>query len=291
MLDKAFQKLLTLIDEGRVPPFVHRFIWKSCYQFIAKKWKSDDWTFMNYGWLPEPGKDEPLLAPQDERDRYFIGLYYRLASELNPGGKHVLEVGSGRGGGASWIARHYQPAAVTGLDFSPAAIESSRKWHAAVPNLSFVEGDAENLPFPDASFDVVINVESSHCYGDMSRFVREVERVLRPGGLFGWVDMRSVNMMEGTRRAFLNSGLVLEAEDQLNEGVIRALNAAEVRKAEIIAQARFGAAALRQFSGAKGTALYKALAREDVLYLLKVFRKPDTGTSASLPAGEIAANA
>lgn len=275
MLDKAFQKLLQFIDEGRVPPFIHRLIWKTCYQFIARKWKSDDWTFMNYGWLPEAGSSPFPLAAADEKDRYFIGLYYRLASRLDLAGKDVLEVGSGRGGGASWVARHYQPAAMTGLDFSPTAIESAKKWHAEVANLRFVEGDAERLPFPDASFDVVINVESSHCYGDMNRFVQEVERVLRPGGRFGWVDMRSPKMMAGTQRAFANTNLQIEEEDLLNAGVVRALDAAETRKAEIIGQARFAAAALRQFSGAKGTALYKAIVHKDVLYLLKIFRKPE----------------
>lgn len=275
MLDKAFEKLLRLIDEGRIPPFVHRFIWKNCYQFIARKWQADDWTFMNYGWLPEEGQGKLILEERDERDRYFIGLYHRLASELELTGKRVLEVGSGRGGGASWIARHYRPAEMTGLDFSPAAIVQSQKWHTGIDNLKFLEGDAENLPFPDASFDVVINVESSHCYGDMPRFVREVERVLRPGGQFGWVDMRSVNMLEGTNRAFSQSSLILQCEDLLNEGVVRALNAAETRKAEIIAQARFGTAVMRQFSGSKGTMLYKALMSNEVLYLLKVFRKPE----------------
>ena len=56
---------------------------------------------------------------------------------------------------------------------------------------------------------------------------------------------------------------------------MRALNAAETRKAAIISQARFGTAAMRQFAGSKGTTLYKALMSKDVLYLLKVFRKPE----------------
>jgi ubiquinone/menaquinone biosynthesis C-methylase UbiE len=45
-----------------------------------------------------------------------------------------------------------------------------------------VHGDAENLPFPQVSFDAVINVESAHCYGSIERFLAEVHRVLRPGG-------------------------------------------------------------------------------------------------------------
>ena len=48
--------------------------------------------------------------------------------------------------------------------------------------LDFVHGDAESLPFSDGSFDAVINVEASHAYPRLTRFLEEVVRVLRPGG-------------------------------------------------------------------------------------------------------------
>ena len=53
-----------------------------------------------------------------------------------------------------------------------------------------MRGDAENLPFPDQSFDAVINIESSHCYPRFPRFLAEVARVLRPGGHFLYADLR-----------------------------------------------------------------------------------------------------
>jgi ubiquinone/menaquinone biosynthesis C-methylase UbiE len=56
--------------------------------------------------------------------------------------------------------------------------------------LTFVQGDAENLPFPDASFDIVVNVESSHTYPHFDRFAAEVRRVLRQGGRFVITDFR-----------------------------------------------------------------------------------------------------
>jgi SAM-dependent methyltransferase len=52
-----------------------------------------------------------------------------------------------------------------------------------------VQGDAEALPFDDGSFDAVINVESSHNYPDLAKFLSEVARVLRPGGHFSHVDV------------------------------------------------------------------------------------------------------
>ncbi len=95
--------------------------------------------------------------------------------------REVLEVGCGRGGGGAYVAEHFRVSRLTGLDFSGAAIRFARAHHAD-PRLRFVRGDAENLPFPDAWFDAVLNVESSHCYPDVPRFTSEVARVLRPGG-------------------------------------------------------------------------------------------------------------
>lgn len=51
-------------------------------------------------------------------------------------------------------------------------------------------GDAEKLPLADASFDAVLNVESSHCYGNVETFFREAARVLRPDGRFLFADFR-----------------------------------------------------------------------------------------------------
>ena len=51
--------------------------------------------------------------------------------------------------------------------------------------------DSEDLPFPDDSFDAVINIESSHTYPNFSRFLAEVARVLRPGGHFLYTDVRN----------------------------------------------------------------------------------------------------
>ena len=51
-------------------------------------------------------------------------------------------------------------------------------------SLTFVHGDAQKLPFPDSTFDAVINVEASHCYPDFPCFLSEVARALRPAAIF-----------------------------------------------------------------------------------------------------------
>ena len=108
-----------------------------------------------------------------------------------PSDARVLEVGCGRGGGAAFLTALHTPARYTAVDFSPAAVALAARLHAAAaPRLSFAVGDAERLAFGDASFDVVVNVESSHCYGDVPAFLREMARVLAPGGRFAFADFR-----------------------------------------------------------------------------------------------------
>lgn len=101
------------------------------------------------------------LSESDEPNRYCIQLYHQTASQVDLTGKEVLEVSCGAGGGASYIARNLGPASYTGLDLNPASIDLCRAKHR-LPGLQFVQGDAQNLPFPDESFDAVVNVEASH---------------------------------------------------------------------------------------------------------------------------------
>jgi SAM-dependent methyltransferase len=70
-------------------------------------------------------------------------------------------------------------AVATGLDFSPAMLGVAR---AAHPALHFAEGDAEAMPFPDASFDAVVSSFGVHHVPRPERALAEARRVLRPGG-------------------------------------------------------------------------------------------------------------
>lgn len=102
---------------------------------------------------------------------------------------NVLEVGCGMGEGLNFLARLVDPARAVGLDISAAAIRRANAILARGDRLSYVEGDAERLPFDDGEFDLVINVESSHNYPDVERFFHEVARVLKPGGHFSLIDV------------------------------------------------------------------------------------------------------
>src|SRR6185436_8723576 len=90
-------------------PFFRRIIWKPIYETLAKRIRIKDWHFMNYGFSPEAKQKLPELLPQDEINRYPIQLYHFLAKKTEIEGKEVLEVGSGRGGGSSYISRYLRP--------------------------------------------------------------------------------------------------------------------------------------------------------------------------------------
>jgi SAM-dependent methyltransferase len=250
-------------------PAIKRAVWLRWYQFLARGYRQENWTFMNYGYAEPAGSGAPLsLLPHDEADRCSIQLYHRVVGGVDLRGRDVLEVGSGRGGGCSYVARYLRPRAVLGIDYSEQAVTLSRTRHAAVEGLEFAPGDAEALPCENASFDAILNVESSHCYGSMDRFLSEVARVLRPGGHFLWADMRHPDQREIVRSQFHRAGLEIIAETNIAPNVVLALDHVQDSKRATIH--RYVPGFLRRyfedFAGIPGTRVYESLRRGDVEY-------------------------
>jgi SAM-dependent methyltransferase len=252
---------------------VKRFLWRRWYEFLARWHRDRHWTFMNYGYRPPQGTAPLALAPEDEPDRSGIQLYHLVAGAVDLAGREVLEVGSGRGGGASFLARNLRTRRMVGIDVSPATVAWCRARHA-VPGLSFEVGNAEQLGFADASFDAVLNVESSHCYGDLGAFVREVRRVLRPGGHFLYADFRARDEVDAWRAGLLAAGLRLLAERDITSGVVSALDADDRRKRDQI-EAQFVRplrGAVGQFAALRGTRMYDEFHSRAVVYRAFVLR-------------------
>ena len=96
-------------------------------------------------------------------------------------GMDVLDVACGTGNATIPAAR--AGARVTGLDFAPALLEIARERCAdSMVEIDFVEGDAQELPFEDASFDRVVSTFGHMFAPDHERTAAEMRRVLRPGG-------------------------------------------------------------------------------------------------------------
>jgi ubiquinone/menaquinone biosynthesis C-methylase UbiE len=96
----------------------------------------------------------------------------------------VLDVATGSGNAAIAAAR--RGCRVVGTDYVPALLESGRiRAKTEHLELDFVEGDAENLPFPSASFDAVLSIYGAMFAPDHQKTAAELVRVCRPGGVIG----------------------------------------------------------------------------------------------------------
>jgi ubiquinone/menaquinone biosynthesis C-methylase UbiE len=220
---------------------------------------------MNYGYIDSTPPD---LNPDDEPYRLFIQLYEMNIRDTQLTDSEVLEVGSGRGGGASWIAKSLHPSTIVGVQFSSEAVSLCNKWYNHQKNLKFIEGNAENLPFENSSFDVIYNVESSHCYGNMGKFVDEVFRVLRKGGTFCWTDFRDNKSMQFTNQIFLESGFTIVSKREITNEVLDALDSINDAKKERIEELvpKSIRRSFETFAGVEGTPVYDAFKNEKLKY-------------------------
>lgn len=226
------------------------------YRYMTRRF-DDDVVFMNWAYETDPPMGIPL-DPSDEADRYPIQLYHATATQSDVTGKRVLEVGCGRGGGASYLTRTLKPASYTGLDLNAAGIDFCRRRHQ-MPGLDFVVGNAEDLPFPDKSFDAVINIESSHCYPHFDQFLSEVARVLTTGGVFLYADTREQQQCERWDSDLNASPLSLCDQRDITRDVVRGmeLNSARWEAAADSLVPGFARRAARRGVPARGSKIWE----------------------------------
>jgi SAM-dependent methyltransferase len=227
-------------------------------------------TTNNYGFAPAEAGDPECFQVQ------MYAELLKLLGTTAPGARieRVLEISCGRGGGLRHVASRLRHAKhVIGLDFSTHAIRFCRTRYAALPNVGFVRGHALQLPFPDGAFDLVINVEASHAYGDDAAFPREVRRVLRTGGRLLYADHRTRRKLPGLEQRLRAAGLTGPLHD-ITHNVVRACELDSVRRRALIRSGLprwcrpLGAARLEQYAGIPGTAAYERLRNRDRIYFI-----------------------
>jgi 2-polyprenyl-6-hydroxyphenyl methylase/3-demethylubiquinone-9 3-methyltransferase len=97
----------------------------------------------------------------------------------------ILEVGCGRGVALPVIARTLEPLVLIGLDIdSSLLVEAMRRARQRGVIAAFRQGDVRRLPFPMRSFDMVIDFGTCYHIGSPDVALKEISRVLKPGGLF-----------------------------------------------------------------------------------------------------------
>lgn len=103
----------------------------------------------------------------------------------------ALDIATGTGHTALALAPHVT--SVVGIDLTPAMLAEAERLRAerGVENVVFREGDVHHLPFAECSFDLVTCRRAAHHFSDIALALREIKRVLRPGGVVV-IDDRSV---------------------------------------------------------------------------------------------------
>ncbi len=121
----------------------------------------------------------------NEIARQNVEMTEALCKDVDPHpGQKVLDVACGSGTASLVAARRY--CEVTGIDYVPELIERARKRsEASGLKADFLIADAQDLPFPDDSFDVVLSTYGVHFAPDQEKAASEMLRVCRPGGKIG----------------------------------------------------------------------------------------------------------
>jgi len=134
-----------------------------------------------------------------------LGPELRLAPAAS-----VLELGSGGGGLLALVHETFHPTRLVGTDYDPEQVGASRtfltrRWGGLPPSVELEEADALDLPYPDGSFDAVFAMMMLHHveerpteYAERPKALREVRRVLRPGGIFVYSEIFRRAEIRGT---------------------------------------------------------------------------------------------
>jgi SAM-dependent methyltransferase len=164
---------------------------------------------------------EDYSAQQGYNKDADFGLGCGLPTEFAQinAGNHVLDLGSGAGNDC-FVARTQagDEGKVTGLDFTEAMIQKANEnlKKTGFKNIEFVQGDIEEMPFPDSSFDVVISNCVLNLVPDKQKAFSEIFRVLRTGAHFSISDVViSGDLPEGLKKdAEMYAGCVSGAIDK-----------------------------------------------------------------------------
>ncbi|MEA5514749.1 class I SAM-dependent methyltransferase [Nodularia sp. UHCC 0506] len=146
------------------------------FNFLSnKKLLFDQWAF-SYDWL------FPSVIYQ--------AIHKRLLEYVDlPERANILDMGCGTGRLLDRLATKFSDVCGTGLDLSSNMLRIARQSNSHHPRLIYLEGQAESLPFGEGQFDAVFSTISFLHYLEPQQVLKEVERVLSPGGHFYLVDI------------------------------------------------------------------------------------------------------
>jgi len=176
---------MTLISQT-IGLFAAAFTAEKYYKALNNSLKrfNDEYTMLHYPLYKK--HDDSFLQSQKNLTDHCLGMLKELK------GKSVLEIGCGNGVQSCYITELHKPSKMTGIDLNPYSIEiaNNEKLRRNLTNVHFHVDDAQQMhSISDESQDIIINIESAFHYPDKSAFLREIHRVLKPGGHFLIADL------------------------------------------------------------------------------------------------------
>lgn len=233
--------------------------WKSFYNLLSRRLEdagvADSSFFLNYGYAPMGSNDESAFTIRPGTfNANSVRLVFEVIGSVDLNDRTVVEIGCGRGGNAALVAEKFN-AQVIGIDMSSEAIAFCSKTHVKRP-INFMVGDALNVPLPDASCDAIVNIESSHSYGNLPKFLGEVRRISRPGGWFLHTDFLSPEDWDQVRMRLKRSGFVTENDRDITANVLASRDQASDTWAQVYGD---GNARVANFLALPGSAIYEQM--------------------------------
>jgi SAM-dependent methyltransferase len=233
--------------------------WRSFYDSLSRRLAAigvaDSSFFLNYGYVPTDHHNESVFTvPAGTFNVNSVRLVFEVIGSLDLNDRTIVEIGCGRGGNTALIAEKFQ-AQVIGIDMSSEAIAFCRKTHRS-PSLDFMVGDALDIALPDGSCDAVLNVESSHSYGNLPKFLSEVRRICRSGAWFLHTDLLSPEDWGLVRMRLKGLGFVTESDRDITANVLASRDQASSRYEQVFGD---GNARVANFLGLPGSLIYEQL--------------------------------
>ena len=232
--------------------------WRSFYNKLSRRLEevgvADSSFFLNYGYVPTDSNNEASFIIRERFNPNSVRLVLEVIGSLDLNDRTIVEIGCGRGGNTALVAEKFS-GQVTGIDMSSEAIAFCRETHLS-PSADFKVGDALNVPLADGSCDAVINVESSHSYGNLPKFLTEVHRISRSGGWFLHTDFLSPEEWDYIRMRLKALGFFTESDRDITANVLASRDQASSNYEQVFGD---GSARVANFLALPGSAIYEQL--------------------------------
>jgi len=233
--------------------------WHSFYDLLSRRLEAvgvaDSSFFLNYGYVPTDSDNESSFAIRDGTfNANSVRLVFEVIGSIDLNHRTVVEIGCGRGGNSRLVAEKFS-AQVIGIDMSAEAIGFCRKAHLS-DSTDFRVGDALDIPLADESCDAVLNVESSHSYGNLPKFLGEVRRICRPGAWFLHTDFLSPDDWDFVRTRLAKLGFCTDDDRDITANVLASRDLASSNWEQVYGD---GNARVANFLALPGSAIYEQL--------------------------------